>query len=41
VDTMNTLLQTIKHAAGNLLFVEDFVRRNPQNAGVALNAQSQ
>ena len=27
VDTMTTLLQTIKHAGGNLLLVEDFVRR--------------
>jgi ferritin len=36
VDTMTTLLQTIKHAAGNLLLVEDFVRRSavhkPANA---------
>jgi ferritin len=32
VDTMSTLLQTIQHAAGNLLLVEDFVRRNPQHA---------
>ncbi|MDJ0752858.1 MAG: ferritin [Ardenticatenaceae bacterium] len=30
VDSMSTLLQTIKHAAGNLLFVEDYVRRNAQ-----------
>lgn len=27
IDTMTTLLQTIQHAAGNMLFVEDFVRR--------------
>ncbi len=27
VDTMTTLLQTINHAAGNMLMVEDFVRR--------------
>jgi ferritin len=33
VDTMTTLLQTIRHAAGNMLFVEDYVRRNPQHAG--------
>ncbi len=33
VDSMTTLLQTIKHAAGNLLFVEDFVRRNVPHAG--------
>jgi len=33
VDTMNTLLKTIKHAAGNLLLVEEFVRRNPQQLG--------
>lgn len=32
VDTMNTLLQTIRHSGGNLLWVEDFVRRNPQHA---------
>ena len=32
VDTMTTLLQTIKHANGNMLWVEDFVRRNPQHA---------
>jgi ferritin len=31
VDSMTTLLQTIKHASGNLLFVEDFVRRIPIN----------
>ena len=37
VDTMNTLLQTIKLAGDNLLLVEDFVRRNPQHAGVANN----
>ena len=33
VDTMSTLLQTIMLAGGNLLLVEDFVRRNPQHAG--------
>jgi ferritin len=33
VDTFNTLLQTIEHAAGNMLFVEDFVRRNVPHAG--------
>lgn len=33
VDSMTSLLQTIKHANGNLLFVEDFVRRTPQHAG--------
>ena len=32
VDTMTTLLQTIKHANGNMLWVEDFVRRTPQHA---------
>jgi len=32
VDTITTLLQTIKHANNNLLFVEEFVRRNPQHA---------
>jgi ferritin len=31
VDSMNNLLQTIKHAAGNMLWVEDYVRRNPQD----------
>ncbi|GMQ79124.1 MAG: ferritin [Anaerolineae bacterium] len=35
VDTMNTLLQTIKLAGDNLLLVEEFVRRNPQHAGGA------
>ena len=29
VDTMTTLIQTIKHANGNMLWVEDFVRRTP------------
>jgi ferritin len=33
VDTFTTLLQTIQHAAGNMLFVEDFVRRNVPHAG--------
>lgn len=32
VDTMSALLQTIKHAGDNLLWVEDYVRRNPQHA---------
>jgi len=35
VDTMTTLLQTINLAGDNLLFVEDFVRRNPQHQGEA------
>ncbi|HID53681.1 MAG TPA: ferritin [Anaerolineae bacterium] len=35
VDTMTTLLQTIQHANGNMLLVEDFVLRNPQHAGAA------
>ena len=40
MDTMNTLLQTIKLAGDNLLLVEDFVRRNPQHAGEeALSAE--
>lgn len=30
VDSMTSLLQTIKHSAGNLLMVEDFVRRLAQ-----------
>ena len=34
VDTMTTLLQTIKHAGSSLLLVEDFVRRNPQATAV-------
>jgi ferritin len=33
VDTMTTLLQTIKLAGDNLLLVEDYVRRNPQHGG--------
>lgn len=32
VDTMSNLLRTIRHSAGNLLWVEDYVRRNPQHA---------
>lgn len=39
MDTMSTLLQTIKLAGDNLLLVEDFVRRNPQHAGEALAAE--
>ena len=39
VDTMSTLLQTIMLAGGNLLLVEDFVRRNPQHAGGELAAE--
>lgn len=35
VDTMNKLLQTIKHAGGNLLWVEDYVRRNMPAIGEA------
>ncbi len=33
VDTMTNLLRTIRHAGGNLLWVEDYVRRNPQHEG--------
>ena len=33
VDTMTTLLQTIQHANGNMLLVEDFVRRYDPHAG--------
>ena len=33
IDTMGTLLQTIKLAGDNLLWVEDYVRRTPQHAG--------
>ncbi len=32
IDTMSTLLQTIKLAGDNMLWVEDYVRRNPQHA---------
>lgn len=32
VDIMSALLETIRHAQGNLLLVEDYVRRNPQHA---------
>ena len=35
VATMSTLLQTIRLAGDNLLLVEDYVRRNPQDAGGA------
>ena len=35
VDTMSNLLQTIRHAGGNLLWVEDYVRRKPQHGGQA------
>jgi len=35
VDTMTTLLQTIQHANGNMLLVEDFVLRNPQHGAAA------
>lgn len=35
IDTMSTLLQTIKLAGDNLLLVEDYVRRNPQHADEA------
>ena len=32
IDTMSTLLQTIKLAGDNLLLIEEYVRRNPQHA---------
>ena len=35
IDSMTTLLQTIKHSAGNLLFVEDYVRRVAAAAAAA------
>ena len=38
VDTMTTLLQTVKLAGDNLLLVEDYVRRNPQHANEAAEA---
>lgn len=31
VDTMTNLLQMIRHAGSNLLWVEDYVRRHPQH----------
>ena len=37
VDTMSTLLQTIKLAGDNLLLVEEYVRRNPQHEGEELD----
>ncbi|MDX1613896.1 MAG: ferritin [Candidatus Promineifilaceae bacterium] len=37
VDTMSTLLQTVRLAGDNLLLVEDYVRRNPQHAGEDLS----
>ena len=40
VDTMTTLLQTIKHAGSSLLLVEDFVRRNFA-AGAAADAPAE
>ena len=33
VDSMSTLLSTIKHSGGNLLLVEEFVRRTASAAG--------
>jgi len=38
VDSMSTLLQTIKHAGGTLLLVEDFVRRTMAAAAAAESA---
>ena len=38
VDTMSTLLQTVKLAGDNLLLVEDYVRRNPQHTVGAAEA---
>jgi ferritin len=38
VDTMTTLLATIKHAAGNLLLVEDYVRRHAPHQGAPAEA---
>ena len=35
VDSMDKLLRTIEHANGNLLWVEDYVRRNGQAAAAA------
>lgn len=38
IDTMTNLLQTIKHAGTNLLLVEDYVLRNPQQAAAGAGA---
>ncbi len=40
VDSMTTLLQTIKHAGGTMLLVEDFVRRNMQAAGTGSSTEA-
>ena len=37
IDTMSTLLQTIRLAGDNLLLVEEFIRRNPQHEGETLS----
>jgi ferritin len=41
VDSMTTLLQTIKHAGSSLLLVEDFVRRNMQMTAEAAGATAE
>lgn len=40
VDSMSTLLKTIDHAAGNLLFVEEFVRRTAAQNGAVGQAET-
>ncbi|MFQ5434262.1 MAG: ferritin [Anaerolineae bacterium] len=40
VSTMTDLLQTIKHAGNNMLFVEDYVMRNPQHDNEAGGAEA-
>jgi ferritin len=41
VDTMTTLLQTIKHAGSSLLLVEDFVRRNFQHTAAEMGTAAE
>ena len=41
VDTMTKLLQTIKYAGGNLLWVEDFVRRHKPAVGAGASADAE
>jgi ferritin len=41
VDTMTTLLQTIKHAGSSLLLVEDFVRRNLQHTAEEIGSTAE
>lgn len=41
IDSMGTLLNTIKHSAGNLLLVEDFVRRTLAARAAAAGGEAQ